>query len=547
MIKRLTLLTAASLLAPFTQAMAAPDMDFTVTASEAVNVDTSGGTPRLALDIGGVTRYATYASGSGTDTLTFSYTTQAGDLDLDGISVTSPLQMNGGTITDLAGTGLSPLTFSVPVTTGVLVNHPSLSMDFLADDYILGGTHYNSLSSFLSAAGGSFSRASPATYYDATGSLQPAFANAPRFSYNPTTLSPLGLLIEEQRTNELLDSTFSSISSGGPYTVTQNYTGWLLTAGINNSVTITKGSSNNIPYVEIRRVITNSAGITVFPGFHTGTTFLPVTNGDRTVLSAWFGVTAYSSTGGTCTIAMANRSSTSGAAYIAERNVSFTGTTPYQLRRTAVLAHGATAAYADAFFFLSVPTGVTCDITIRVGAPQLERGSTPTSYIPTNGMAATRAHDTLTIPTGAWYNPAEGTIAASAQIPHVGNSTKYPGIMSLDDGTENNAIHMVLDDPGGDNLSQSIFVGNSSVFSYSGPVYSPGSTARQAIGYKLNSSIAAANGSLGTLDTSVTIPNVSLLRIGARRGAVDGLNGGIESFRYYPLRVQDAQVRLLTQ
>ena len=41
-----------------------------VTFSENVNVT---GTPRIELTIGAATKYATYASGSGTSTLTFSY------------------------------------------------------------------------------------------------------------------------------------------------------------------------------------------------------------------------------------------------------------------------------------------------------------------------------------------------------------------------------------------------------------------------------------------------------------------------------------------
>ncbi|SDM00491.1 DUF4347 domain-containing protein, partial [Pseudomonas indica] len=62
-------------------------LSFTVNASEPVVVNTAGGTPRLALDIGGVTRYATYVSGSGTGALVFQYNVQAGDTDADGIAV----------------------------------------------------------------------------------------------------------------------------------------------------------------------------------------------------------------------------------------------------------------------------------------------------------------------------------------------------------------------------------------------------------------------------------------------------------------------------
>ena len=51
----------------------------TVSMSEAVTVT---GTPRIAVDVGGQTRYATYISGSGTNALTFTLSPQAGDVDL---------------------------------------------------------------------------------------------------------------------------------------------------------------------------------------------------------------------------------------------------------------------------------------------------------------------------------------------------------------------------------------------------------------------------------------------------------------------------------
>lgn len=61
------------------------------------------GTPRIALDIGGATRYAEYASGSGSPTIIFRYTVQGTDVDLDGIAMSSPLELNGGSIQDENG------------------------------------------------------------------------------------------------------------------------------------------------------------------------------------------------------------------------------------------------------------------------------------------------------------------------------------------------------------------------------------------------------------------------------------------------------------
>lgn len=72
-----------------------------VTFSESVIVT---GTPQLTLETGSTDRALNYASGSGTNSLTFSYTVQAGDTsaDLDYASTTA-LALNSGSINDSAG------------------------------------------------------------------------------------------------------------------------------------------------------------------------------------------------------------------------------------------------------------------------------------------------------------------------------------------------------------------------------------------------------------------------------------------------------------
>ena len=63
------------------------------------------GVPRLALGIGSATRQASYASGSGTDTLVFGYVVASGDADADGLSIgAGALGLNGGTIKLAGGT-----------------------------------------------------------------------------------------------------------------------------------------------------------------------------------------------------------------------------------------------------------------------------------------------------------------------------------------------------------------------------------------------------------------------------------------------------------
>ena len=70
-----------------------------VTATFAETVAVTG-TPAISLDIGGTTRTVTYESGTGTDTLRFSSTVTASDLDADGISwQANALALAGGAIT----------------------------------------------------------------------------------------------------------------------------------------------------------------------------------------------------------------------------------------------------------------------------------------------------------------------------------------------------------------------------------------------------------------------------------------------------------------
>src|SRR5207244_283899 len=60
---------------------AAQDLNFTVNYNDNVTVNTSGGTPSITLTIGSTSRSASYVSGTGTSTLVFRYTVQAGETD----------------------------------------------------------------------------------------------------------------------------------------------------------------------------------------------------------------------------------------------------------------------------------------------------------------------------------------------------------------------------------------------------------------------------------------------------------------------------------
>src|SRR5438105_4491722 len=100
---------------------AGQNLDFTANFSENVTVNTGGGTPTIGLTIGATARNAAYVSGSGSSSLLFRYTVQAGDNDSDGIVSASPIVLNGGTIKDIAGNDAN-LTFTAPNSSAVLVD-----------------------------------------------------------------------------------------------------------------------------------------------------------------------------------------------------------------------------------------------------------------------------------------------------------------------------------------------------------------------------------------------------------------------------------------
>lgn len=76
-------------------------LDFIVRFNGDVIINTTNGTPSLALTIGATPVNATYTGTNGTDGLNFSYTVVDGDMDMDGIVVNS-LALNSSTIKDEA-------------------------------------------------------------------------------------------------------------------------------------------------------------------------------------------------------------------------------------------------------------------------------------------------------------------------------------------------------------------------------------------------------------------------------------------------------------
>jgi len=113
---------------------AGDNLDFKVRYNEAAIVDQTGGTPYINLTIGASVVQAAYIGGTGTNELTFRYTVQQGEMDMDGITVQSLLQNNSGSIKDALGNNASTTLSNIDPTNNIFVNTsiPSVTLSTVA-------------------------------------------------------------------------------------------------------------------------------------------------------------------------------------------------------------------------------------------------------------------------------------------------------------------------------------------------------------------------------------------------------------------------------
>ena len=119
----------------------------------------------------------------------------------------------------------------------------TLDIDFINNRQRVAGIYGAAL------GGVTFTRSTTGTYFDATGTLQTAAINAPRFDYDPISLRPLGLLIEESRANILLNSatgtTQSVTVSATAYTLSFYGTGTVTLSGASTAGPLVGTGANN--------------------------------------------------------------------------------------------------------------------------------------------------------------------------------------------------------------------------------------------------------------------------------------------------------------
>jgi hypothetical protein len=355
----------------------------------------------------------------------------------------------------------------------------------------------------------------------------------PRFDYDPVTLAPKGILIEEQRVNLLLQSeTFSTTWADFGFSLDKNYTS---PSGQNTATKIVPDNATTLANNALQQDVSKSASAITY------TCSIFAKAGEFNRLRLLVRDTASGANFARATFNLGTQTVSDGptvggtfsAASVSYQNapngfirycLTFTSGTETSIRPVLVV------------FDSTATTGNGTSGIFLYGA-QLEAGAFATSYIPTVASQVTRTADQCAIvaPNFApWYNQSEGTFVVDASPT---NNGCYA--LAATDGTANEEI--VLRYASG---------GTAAVVRDGGVIQANFGTGvltgKNALAYKLNDFASSTNGGAAATDTSGTLPTNDQVRLGAARDGSLNINGHIRSVRYYPVRLADFQLQALS-
>lgn len=310
------------------------------------------------------------------------------------------MRIRAALITLLLGlTALSPLQHSEMILTSGSTG-PAVDLGFLT--------------SFDSRV--TFTRASTATYFDASGTLQSANSNVPRIDYGiaggPTAR---GLLVEEARTNVLRNPRAEGATPGTPGTAPTNWT-----VGSLAGLTVTTSAVTTVNGVSVLPIsITGVAGATAAINIqYESPTHAAALNGDLWAAGSFVNVTSGSFPH---TILQELDELTAAGGFLAGTQAPFTPTASllrYTVSRTFNQATTGTTRFTTNIGFV---TGDVVNVSFQIGFPQIEKGAFITSQIlPAVSSPAdtTRAADLATYPLGSLVSQTNGSLVVDYQTIH---------------------------------------------------------------------------------------------------------------------------------
>lgn len=314
-------------------------------------------------------------------------------------------------------------------------------------DFLTEGTtnHYYasgqnaSAAAWLTAASGTFTRASAQSRADAQAKLQSVTNNVMAFDHDPLTGAAVGLRNPPASTNGLRNNSNTGVVTG--------VVGSGGNIGTNNTVATTAGltyeviafgtdADNNRPYMDLKMSGTTSATASVI---HFGATnhFAAVQGETVTLSMGWKLVAGALTNISSFYTTIVERNSGSSQLSGISTTIGSSPTSIYAPFSQTLTLTQATTAFVQARFGLNFASGVAVDITLRIYLDNLEKQPYPTPRIPTTSVEVTRAAPTMAF---TRTSPTALSVAIKARTP-AGSGTNV--LWQIDDGTAANRLRIV--------------------------------------------------------------------------------------------------------
>jgi hypothetical protein len=354
---------------------------------------------------------------------------------------------------------------------------------------------------------------------------------APRFDHDPETGESLGLLVEESRTNLLVQSE--------DFSTTWN-TARLRPFGSGSTVNATTAPNGTLTadFIQQASGQTSAGNVNVSTNTATPTVSVYAKASTKSKISILTDVGGNSETwfdlaSGTVGTQKSNHTA----------SIVSVGDGWYR----CIVSSSATATFVS--IYLADTDGsrtVTDSGGVYLWGAQLEAGSFPTSYIPTSGSTVTRAADVASI-TGSnfdsWFNAGEGVLFADFSSASA-TTNGYP--FALDDGTASNFISIrSLQSGGNANRSINITAGGSTQASNQFSILPLDTFTKGCLAYATNDVGAVYDGGNLFTDNSATMPTVTAARIGNLVESII-MSGKIKRLTYWPTRLSNDTLQTIT-
>lgn len=362
-------------------------------------------------------------------------------------------------------------------------------------------------------------RASTGTYFDATGTLRIAAINEPRFTheYVDGQWVKRGLLIEGQKTNIQPGSNNMSgtaFSNAGAGTGTATQTGAICPDGTISTRQTNSGTSNYARQGLLYQIGTVADG------------------------STWTASVYIKRAVGNPQVRLALQEAAGDFTTYGAQNFNVTD----EWRRVALTATKA-ADGNPTRVIMGVLNGVAGD-AVDVCFFQMEEGTYPTSYIPTDAAAVTRASDNVSTLNVEWLDASKGTFIAQYNAKGIYNNAT-PFAASADSGLTN-AVFVISEGTSG-GLSGFVTTTSGTGGRIVGAASGFPSFSKVGISYPLANTRMAIDGTLyaGTSHS----PPVALNRLTLGNGTTSlsrFLNGTLAFVAYYPQPLTASELQRLT-